>query len=184
MISNYVSYIKLFQSVSIISSCIKWYQWNHERWFKICACATCVFFGMAPPKCKCCLIRDATELETAHLQKVWAWEQGLKWDFFQGLAYWFLCESCHRDTWVTDFRVKGIHSKPGWMRWSRTGKGARAKTMVGDFYLTEPVPEFLRPDSGPSVVPEPLCKSRRQFFLHFQAFEISEIGRDFHFFDI
>jgi hypothetical protein len=120
---------------------------------------------MAPPKCRCCN-SDSTELENTKLQRLWHWERGLKWDFHNGLAYWFLCVACHTNTWTTDFRRKGPYSKPGWLKWSCDGGGLTSKhkgrrLLLGDVFSTQAVPEFLRPAALETASLEPPSQKRQ-----------------------
>jgi hypothetical protein len=47
--------------------------------------------------------------------------------------------------WPTDHRLAKHWSQPGWLYWSKGRGAAKAKLVSGDFYMTESVPECLRP---------------------------------------
>ena len=101
---------------------------------------------MSPPLCKACGVTACTQLENDNLQTVWQRESGYKWSWHSDLqAYWVLCLSCHRVAWPTDHRVRNRFSQPGWLYRSSRGSKGRVKLVSGDFYLTDPVPEFFRP---------------------------------------
>jgi len=54
------------------------------------SCCDNRFSRMALPKCRRCRIVDSTELENRSLQETWSWERGLKLDFHEGLALFFV----------------------------------------------------------------------------------------------
>ena len=100
---------------------------------------------MSPPLCKACGVTACTQLESDNLQTVWQRESGYKWSWHSDLqAYWVLCLPCHRVAWPTDHRVRNHFSQPGWLYRSSRGSKGRVKLVSGDFFLTDPVPEFFR----------------------------------------
>ena len=101
---------------------------------------------MSPPLCKACGVTACTQLESANLQTVWQRDSGCKWSWHSdSQAYWVLCLPCHRVAWPTDHRVRNRFSQPGWHYRSSQGSKGKVKLVSGDFFLTDPVPEFLRP---------------------------------------
>ena len=118
---------------------------------------------MAPPVCRACGATACTELANEKLRRTWKREQGLKWDWHtDNQAYWFVCLPCHLAAWAVDRRTNNRWSMPGWQyagAAARRARGGRVRLVSGgDFYLTEPVPEYLRPRaqaSAPLAAPGP-----------------------------
>ena len=120
---------------------------------------------MAPPRCPACNVLKLTELDSLDLRTRWAEEEGRKWTWTGGLAYWRLCLRCHTETWPGDprsLRKRGSHCvDEAWnYRGQKHGRRGQVHSLVcGDLYLTQAPPESLRP-AGRSVVAESSCQAR------------------------
>ena len=89
---------------------------------------------------------------TAHMKLTWSDAKGFKWDETDGsIAYWRLCELCHKRAWPADKRSRNRYSRPAAEPLPGGLRGGRRSLVVGDFYLTEAPPEVLRPSSAPST---------------------------------
>ena len=111
---------------------------------------------MAPPVCRACGATACTELANEKLRRTWKREPGLKWDWHTDhQAYWLVCLPCHLAAWAVDRRTNNRWSMPGWQydgATTRRARGGRVRLVSGgDFYLTEPVPEYLRPRAQASA---------------------------------
>ena len=106
-----------------------------------------------PPKCADCPT-DTTRLVSAKLLETWEAERGLKWDWHTPKsAYWLRCLECHVRQFPEDKRVANRYSEPRALVAKRlamkkcgctiTTRGPWA--FIGEFYLTTPPPETLRP---------------------------------------
>ncbi len=62
-----------------------------------CHCALTLEL-MAPPPCSLCGSLQNAALSDS-LRRKWASEEGVKWRWRDGLAYWKLCQPCHRELW-------------------------------------------------------------------------------------
>jgi hypothetical protein len=107
---------------------------------------------MAPPPCSLCGSLENACL-SERLRRQWAGEEGVKWKWRGGLAYWRLCLDCHREVWPEDRRNRNGFSLPFSALCDRTilsgRSGGKVSLVVGDFWLTHPPPELLRPGVGP-----------------------------------
>ena len=102
---------------------------------------------MAPPPCSLCGSLDNAFL-SYDLRCKWVSEENLKWRWYKGLAYWRLCQLCHREVWPADQRNRNGSSLP-WsaLLFSTKRAEGKASLVVGDFFLTRAPPELLRAGS-------------------------------------
>ena len=76
-------------------------------------------------------------------------------------AYWFVCLPCHLAAWAVGRRTNIQWPTPGWQyagAAARRARGGRVRLASGYFYVTEPLPEYLRPRaqaSAPLAAPGP-----------------------------
>ena len=120
-----------------------------------------------PPLCQLCHTTKCTALRNPQLRAAWSWDEGLKWAWKRNVAYWKLCLSCHRYQWPKDHRVGNRYSRPSWDRWHKYCVRGKGRLSVGDYYLTQSVPEFIRP-AEPSLPRMHTHLGLRQAFM--QAF--------------
>ncbi len=98
---------------------------------------------MPPPKCPGCNT-DLSELVSPFLRDRWSEEEGLKWYWRDGLAWWRLCQTCHLQTWPLDKRCSNRWSAP-FSPPLTYRDGIKRRGVCGDFWLTQAAPELLRP---------------------------------------
>ena len=79
----------------------------------------------------------------------WAEFEGERWTWHSSnQAYFKYCEACHMFVWPRDGRYRGPHCKPGVRELlvrEITADG-RCRLLSGDFYLTRPPLEWVRPE--------------------------------------
>ena len=113
---------------------------------------------MAPLVCPECDSQKFTELDSVALRARWAGEEGRRWAWTSGLAYWRLCLRCHTDAWPGDpralrkRRARCVDEAIGYSSSRPACCGGVVALTSGDFYLTHAPPECLRP---PSLVGHP-----------------------------
>ena len=98
--------------------------------------------AMAPPLCKCGRYRSP--LRGPHMESLWAAHETTKWARVQiynkadKLAYWNLCQQCHRRTWPEDSRRGNRYDRPGATTPPRPNV---VDKLLGKFYLTQSPPD-------------------------------------------
>ena len=103
--------------------------------------------------CELCGRVKVSRLRTEGSLRVWAEDEGLKWQWrTPKQAYFRLCEACHTTVWPMDMRPGNRHNKPGAYFWKQT-RGGRTRLLAGDLFITEAPPELLAPgaDAGLTV---------------------------------
>lgn len=58
-------------------------------------------------------LRERTDLRSVGQLDRWAEDEGVKWEWREGKAYFFFCQQCHLERWPADKRCRNRHAGPG-----------------------------------------------------------------------